>query len=285
MKCAWNDLLTILPRGIRNQVDKLGREEAQQLRLRVNAPPELKLKNRDLWLDGTVGTEDINYCINATSRYSPWAASTLSQGYLTAPGGHRIGVCGDAIVQNGTIKGIRSPTSVCIRIARDIPGVAEKLADLKGSVLILGAPGWGKTTLLRDLIRIRSNAGTHVCVVDEREELFPSGFDRGARTEVMTGCPKNEGLDMLLKTMGPETIALDEITSEKDCVALKQAAWCGVELLATAHAAGMRDYLHREIYRPLVQQNLFETIVILHRDKSWHLERSGTWTTNGSERY
>ena len=184
-----------------------------------------------------------------------------------------------------SLEGIRQVSALCIRVARDFPGLAESLAALQGSFLILGAPGWGKTTLLRDLIRQKSNAGEHVSVVDERGELFPAHVDRGARTEVLTGCPKPKGIEMLLRTMGPSIIGVDEITAREDCDALRQAAWCGVSLLATAHAASLKDYLHREIYSALVQQNLFDYLVILHPDRHWHLERSGTWTSNGSVRY
>jgi stage III sporulation protein AA len=159
------------------------------------------------------------------------------------------------------------------------------LEQLSGSTLILGAPGWGKTTLLRDLIRKKSEKGIHISVLDEREELFPPGISQGERTEVLRGCPKPQGVDMLLRVMQPDTIAMDEITAAEDCVALVQAAWCGVELLATAHAASLEDFLHREVYAPLVKAHLFDNIVILRSDKSWHLERSKGWTTSGSVRY
>ncbi len=285
MTCAWNELLSILPLRMRAQVDELGKLDAQQLYLRLGGRPEIILKGGSRFLEDCITGEDLNFVINTASRYSPWAAATMSRGYITAPGGHRIGICGDAVVKNGAVSGIRNITSVCIRIARDYPGISRDLATLTGSVLILGAPGWGKTTLLRDLIRERSASGAYISVADEREELFPPGFDRGPRTEVMTGCGKASGIDMLLRTMGPQIIAMDEITAEEDCQALQKAAWCGVSLYATAHASSLADYLNRGIYAPLVKQNLFETIVILHRDKSWHLERSGGWTTNGSVRY
>ena len=90
---------------------------------------------------------------------------------------------------------------------------------------------------------------------------------------------------MLLRTMEPDVIAMDEITAAEDCRALEQAAWCGVTLFATAHASSLSDFLHREIYAPLVKQNLFENIVILRSDRSWYLERSKGWTTNGLARH
>ena len=285
MNCAWNELLSILPLRMREQADVLGKQTARQIYLRRSQCPELVLADRPVFLEEAVTADDLNFVINTASRYSPWAAATVSRGYITAPGGHRIGICGDAVMKNGEITGIRNISSVCIRIARDFPGISRDLGKLSGSVLILGAPGWGKTTLLRDLIREKSKSGKYISVVDEREELFPSGLHRGPRTEVLTGCSKSDGIDMLLRTMGPEIIAMDEITAEEDCLALQKAAWCGVTLLATAHAASLADYLHRNVYAPLVRQNLFDTIVILHRDKSWHLERSSGWTTNGSVRY
>ena len=285
MTCAWNELLSILPLRMRRHANELGRADAHQIYLRRGERPELVLGDRPAFLEETVTAEDLNFVINTASRYSPWAAATISRGYITAPGGHRIGICGDAVVKNGEISGIRNISSLCIRVARDFPGLSGELVRQSGSVLILGAPGWGKTTLLRDLIREKSKSGKYVSVVDERDELFPAGFSRGPRTEVLTGCRKAEGVEMLLRTMGPEIIAMDEITAEEDCLALQNAAWCGVALLATAHASSLADYLHRSVYAPLVRQNLFETIVILHRDKSWHLERSGGWTTNGSVRY
>lgn len=285
MKCAWKELLAILPPRFRAEADILGREVGQNVRLRLGQPPELNCRDGNHWLSETVTAEDLNYIINAASRYSPWAAETLSKGYITAPGGHRLGICGETVTKAGQPSGFRKYSSVCIRIARDFPGISRDLRDLPGSTLILGAPGWGKTTLLRDLIRQKSDSGHHISVVDEREELFPPGIRPGKCTEVLSGCPKAQGIQMLLRTMEPQMIAMDEITDPEDCLALTQAAWCGVSLIATAHAASLEDYLHREVYSPLVRQNLFENIVILHPDKSWHMERSKGWTSSGSVRY
>lgn len=285
MKCAWKELLAILPPRFRAETDNLGRGGAQNIRFRLGRPPELNCLDGDYWLSDTVSAEDLHYVVNAASRYSPWASETLPQGYITASGGHRLGICGETVIKGGLPFGFRKISSICIRIARDFPGISKDLRNLHGSTLILGAPGWGKTTLLRDLIRQKSDYGDHVSVVDEREELFPPGIQQGRRTEVITGCPKIQGIQIVLRTMEPKIIAVDEITARDDCQALKEAAWCGVALLATAHASSLEDYLHREVYSPLVKQNLFENIVILHPDKSWHLERSKGWTTNGSVRF
>lgn len=188
-------------------------------------------------------------------------------------------------MKNGEFSSFREISSLCVRVARDIPGVSGDLKTLSGSILILGAPGWGKTTLLRDLIRQKAKDGSHICVVDQRQELYPAGIPRENTVDVLQGCEKAQGIEMALRTMEPRIIAMDEITAEEDCRALLQGAWCGVSLIATAHAANLTDYLHREIYTPLVKQNIFEHIIVLHSDKSWTLERSKGWTTNGSARY
>lgn len=272
MMCAWKELLSVLPQRIRRDVDNLGKESLEELRLRMGAPPELVTGKGSRWLPGNVTREELGFVVNAASRYSPWAASTVAQGYLTAPGGHRIGLCGEAVCRNGSFDGIREVSSLCIRVARDFPGVAERAGSIPGSVLILGAPGWGKTTLLRDLIRQRGEQA-QTCVVDERGELFPAGFSRGKRVDVLTGCPKAEGILTVLRTMGPSAIGVDEITEEKDCQALLQAANCGVSLLATAHASSLQDIRRRRIYEPLLDNHVFDTFLVLHRDKSYTVER------------
>jgi stage III sporulation protein AA len=236
--------------------------------------PELVLPEGSVWLSRKVTREDLDFCVNAASRYSPWAAATVSQGYITAAGGHRIGLCGEAVVHNGEVKGLRKVRDLCIRVARDFPGIAGGISGPGQSALILGAPGWGKTTLLRDLIRRRSDAGEHIAVVDERGELFPDdSFLRGRCTDVVSGCTKVQGIDSLLKTMGPDCIAVDEITSQTDCEAIQKAVGCGVSLLATAHGRSLSDLKSRPIYRPLLETPLVECVLVLRKDKSWRLER------------
>lgn len=275
MRCAWKEFLSILPSRYRQEVDTLGKDTLQELRLRLNAPPELVLTGSSRWLNGDVTKDDLKFIVNTASRYSPWSAATVEQGYLTAPSGHRIGLCGEAVVKAGGMAGIREISSLCIRVARDFPGIAKNAEHLTGSVLILGAPGWGKTTLLRDLIRQFSDKGEHIAVVDERGELFPScgDFYTGRCTDVLTGCAKADGIEMVLRSMGPACIAVDEITARRDCDALVHAGWCGVRLLATAHASSLRDLKGREVYRPLWETGLFTNVLVMRPDKSWRLER------------
>lgn len=273
MKCAWKELLAILPPNMRHDVDKYGRETLQELRLRLGRPPELVMHSGSRWLPIDVTAQDISFVVHTASKYSPWAATTVSQGYITAPGGHRIGMCGEAIVKDEKTAGIRTATSLCIRVARDFPGIAAGAGRTSGNILVIGPPGSGKTTLLRDLIRQISDSGSSVTVVDERGELFPFGFEQGRRTDVLTGCSKAQGLDMALRTMGPNCIAVDEITAQNDCRALLECSWCGVRLLATAHASNLADLKSRPIYKPLWDAQIFESILVLRRDKTWSTER------------
>ena len=278
MICAWQALLNLLPPPMRQEVDRLGREKLQELRLRRDSGAELICSNGAIRLRERVTAETLQFVVNAACRYSPWTAATAADGYITAQGGHRVGLCGEVTVRNGTMADVRCVTSLCIRVARDFPGIG-KGTPLSGSLLILGRPGSGKTTLLRDIIRTRSDMGQgSVAVVDERGELFPyfqgkSCFSSGCRTDILSGCPKPQGIDLLLRTMGPATIALDEITAEADCKGLLQALWCGVDLIATAHAGSVREFMKRTIYKPLVESRVFSTVLVMQPDKTWREER------------
>lgn len=279
MICAWESFLQILPLWMRTEVDRLSRDTLQELRLRTGKPPELICLDGTRCLNRGVSTDDVHFCINTASRYSPWSAVTAARGYITAQGGHRIGLCGDAVIEKGDVKGIRTANMLCIRVARDFPGISFAIPKDAQSVLIIGKPGSGKTTLLRDLIRTYSNSGTgSIGVVDERGELFPyvngiSCFDTGQRTDILCGAGKSQGIEMLLRCMGPSVIAVDEITAQEDCRALIHAGWCGVRLFASAHASCKEDLYNRAVYRPLLETRLFDTLIILHNDKSWICER------------
>lgn len=283
MDCDWESLLSVLPGWMRQEVDDLGRRTLQELRLRQGQPPELVLSGKPWKLVRQVVQEDLQFCINAASGYSPWSVESSSEGYLTLSGGHRMGLCGECVMRDGRPSGFRYLDSLCIRVARDFPNLAPENCVSMGSILILGAPGWGKTTLLRCIAR--QIARTHcVSVVDERQELFPKGFQRGQRMDVLSGCGKESGIEMVLRCMGPDYIALDEITAEADTQSLVRASGCGVNLLATAHASGKQDLLIRPCYRALLDKGIFDTVILLNRDKSYRWERMESWVTNGSAR-
>lgn len=277
MICAWQEFIKLLPVSLRHPVDKSYRDELIELRLRVGRKPELVLPRGSVWIEKETVKQDIQFIVNAVSQYSPWAAASMANGFLTAPGGHRIGFCGDVVTQNGMITGFREVSSLCMRVARSFPGIAGD--GVYGSALIIGRPGSGKTTLLRDLIRRQSEKGSgSICVVDERCELFPMVrglhcFDPGPKTDILSSCAKANGVLMVLRTMCPQYIAVDEITEEADCEALLNAGWCGVNLLATAHAADRNDLLQRPVYRLITANHIFDTLVIMQADKSWRAER------------
>ena len=284
MICAWNEVLGVLPAWMRKEAEAIGPTVLQEIRLRINSPPEFVGMTETYWLKHCITQEDLNYTVNAASRYSPWAATSMSRGYLTMKGGHRIGLCGEAIVQQGTVTGIKHISSLCIRIAKDFPGIAAGILKKPASVLILGPPGWGKTTLLRDLIRQSGETG-HVGVVDERGELFPEGICRGKQVDVLTGCSKGVGIPMLIRTMGPRCIAADEITEPEDTLALLYAANCGVCLLATAHAFSVSDFRKRTVYHPLIEHRVFDIFIVLKENKSYTTERVEEWVSGGSVQY
>lgn len=273
MNMMKTELLSILPPRYRTYLSPERLAELQEIRMRLGRPVMLVGKSGIQKLEPTVSGEDLRFCVNAASHYSPWNATSIHSGYLTAPGGHRIGVCGISAGDR-----LQSLTSICIRVAKDLSGIADHLM-LRDSALILGPPGSGKTTLLRDLIRrLSARERGSIAVVDERCEIFPLNqgqicFDTGLCTDVLSGRDKASGIESVLRSMGPAWIAVDEITAQSDCEALIRAGWCGVKLLATAHASGIEDLQRREIYRPLAESGLFRSAIVMHPDKTCHQER------------
>lgn len=272
MMCQWKALMNILPLWLQQEIRGYESMYLLEIRLRINAPSELIFDRRIQWGNRNVVQSDLCHVVNTASQYSPWTAVTQSQGYITAPGGHRIGICGDMVVKNGEPAGFHMISSVCLRIARDFQGIGKGIDFGTGSTIILGAPGWGKTTLLRDCSR-QIGATETIAVVDERKELFPEGFSRGKRMDVLTGAPKVRGMEMILRTMGPQWIAVDEITAKEDTDACRHLIGCGIKLLASAHASSMEDFKKRPVYQPLWKEGIFKTALILRKDRSFIRER------------
>lgn len=279
MKYAWDALIKVLPIQIRKHMDKFLEDKLEEIRMRLHLPLIIISGNKEYFLDHIVTSDDLTFCINTASQYSPWSVQTIPQGYITIEGGHRIGIAGNMIYKDNIPCGINSVYSVCIRVANEIPNVSRNLWKLNGSILIIGKPGSGKTTLLRDLIYQKSNkCDGSVCVIDEKKELFPfikgiPCYSSGKRTDIISGSKKIYGIEIALRNMGPSLIAVDEITAPDDCDALTKAGWCGVSLIASAHAGSRQDLFTRSVYKPIIETKLFDTLVILNGDKSWRVER------------
>lgn len=274
MDCAWKELLAVLPPWLQAEAEQTRGQFLQEIRLRADMQAVFICKEKRSASTQRATAADLQYVVNMACRYSPWTAGSVARGFLTVAGGHRIGLCGEALVRQGRMCGIARLTSMNIRVCRDFPGVSRDLWSRRGSVLLVGPPGSGKTTLLRDLIRRRA-ADETVAVVDERGEIFPAaaGFERGRNTDVLSGCDKRQGIETVLRLMTPQCIAVDELTADEDCKSLIRAGKCGVALLATVHADSLEDMGRRPIYRRLLQSDLFDRAVILQTDKSWRTER------------
>lgn len=245
-------------------------EELQEIRMNIGQPLIIKCKEGEYILKSNgEATKDFKegLCVTANMvrdtfsgacKYSAYAfEEEVRQGFLTIEGGHRIGIVGQAIMEDGKVKNLKYISGLNIRIAKENIGCGEVLVNEiynhkeLSSALIVSVPGGGKTTLLRDCIRVLSEGtgerkGYRVGVVDERGELGAAyrGITQnhlGPRTDLLDRISKKEGIFMLLRSMAPEIIAVDEIGSKEDEEALHRAMLCGCKLLATAHASSIRE--------------------------------------------
>ena len=270
----------VLPQTLRERVlavDEPILARTEEIRLRVGYVPTLVLPEGERPVPGAQPVDGrlLERLAELAGRWSVHAVlEQLRQGYLTVTGGHRLGLCGTVVTEGGRIHALRALSGANLRVARQLKGVAvqttrQLCADGRmPNTLILAPPGAGKTTLLRDLIRCLSAGETgkafRVAVADERGELSGRGcMELGCRTDVLDGCPKALAIPILLRGMNPQVIAVDEITIREDVRAMEQAVGCGVSLLATAHGCGRADLERRAVYRELMEQGIFERLVII----------------------
>lgn len=250
-------------------------------------------KNNDKELLGVtyrITEQDILEMQNYISNYSLYAwQEELRNGFVTIQGGHRIGLAGGTTNQAGHISGISYLTFFNIRVAHERIGCANEVlgfmcerprgthdsSDGKGATviyntLIISPPGAGKTTMLRDCIRSISYDGVKVGLVDERSEIAASYHgipqnDVGPRTDVLDGCNKPEGIQMLLRTMSPQVIAVDELGTEADFMAVEQAAYSGCKVIGTVHAGSVRELQEKPVLKKWYEKELFERFVFIEK--------------------
>ena len=267
----------------------------EEIRLRVRKPLILNgaRGERLLTADGTptgdprrayrVSEDDMLRTVALVTGSSLYAVEDeLRQGFVTVPGGHRVGLCGRAVVDGGKVRTLKYLTGLNFRISREVRGAADQVLPwlIRGpravyNTLIISPPRCGKTTLLRDLVRQIASGiprlgfvGLTVGVVDERSEIagcyrgIPQR-DVGLRTDVLDACPKAEGMMLALRALSPDVIATDEIGRREDVEALEEMLNAGVSILATAHGASVDDLRGRPVLRDLLRRRIVERFVVL----------------------
>ena len=247
--------------------------EAEEIRLRIGYPVFVMRDGSGQSLGSSpVKPVHLDYLFErATSASVHSFTDQIQNGYVFTESGYRVGICGSIYGDRSVPDGIRDLTSVSIRIPHAIRGCADKIypeliTPRFLSTLIMSPPGYGKTTLLRELIRKLSSSGIRVSVADERGEIAAiagrrAAFDLGSCTDVMTGGEKHTSAMMLLRAMNPQILAFDEITDKKDLKAIMQLAGCGVELLAAVHAADRNSMRSRALYRKVLDVGVFKRAV------------------------
>ena len=285
-------ILNILAARIRKVVEaeRLDYDKLQEIRLRTGQPLLLLYDGKERVLPAAqkqkhiVTKAEIKETLEYSSHYSLYAYEhEIRQGFLTVEGGHRVGVAGKAILEQEKVKSMQYISSVNIRMSHEIPGCANGLLPMITKnrevchTLIISPPCGGKTTLLRDLIRQISDGNSYVkgCtvgVVDERSEiggcyLGVAQNHLGSRTDILDCCPKAEGMIMLIRSMAPRVLAVDEIGAQEELRAVEYAMQWGCKLIASVHGNSMEEIAGKPGLSELVKRRRFERYVVLQNQR------------------
>ncbi len=294
------ELLRVLSLSIRKVVEsiEINYDRLQEVHLRTGKSLLVIYDNKDFFVsrvNGLVSASDDNYIVSSDDlretveyicNYSLYAyEEELRQGFVTIQGGHRVGFGGKIVCENEKIKSIKNISFLNIRLAHEIIGCARSVLpyiyenDKPLHTLIISPPGCGKTTLLRDIVRSVSDGneygrGMTVGVVDERSEIAACYMgvpqnDVGLRTDVLDCCPKAQGMLMLIRSMSPKVLAVDEIGDDRDIEAIKYVYGCGCKVLVTAHGTDFEDIKRKPFLKEMTVNEMWERYIVL--DNNGHV--------------
>ncbi len=277
------EIMDILPLKIKDEMATIKEmDKLQEVRIKVNKPLIFQVGSEEVIKNYNPTNEDLKFILQKISNYSIYAfEEEIKQGYITIKGGHRVGLCGNCVVQNETIKTIKDVASLNIRVCREIIDCSLKMlpfiiesGNIKNTIII-SPPQCGKTTLLRDMVKNISDGmdkykfhGKKVCVIDERSEIGGcfSGVPQmniGFRTDILDNCPKSQGIMLAIRSMSPDVIVCDEIGTKKDMESLLMALNCGVSILTTIHGNSVNDLYDRAVFSEIIENRVFNRAIVL----------------------